>query len=157
MANSGGARRKRPEVSAEPVAPGILAKEPMSADLRELIAVRAELNERLMRKRRSIRATFQEAGVPIAALLAESSSGIIRTFLEASERETPSTESVRSLAVLLGLPPFAVAAALRTELTETQRFYLSVQLHRLDALAHALFSAEPPRAARWLASMRRQP
>lgn len=156
MASSGSARRKGVERSVPSVALRIQTNEPTPKALGELVAIRRELAERITRKRRSIRAAFEKAGVPLAELLAEASSGTIRTFLEASEAKTPSTQSVRSLSVVLGLPPLAVAAALRNELTETQRFYLSVQLHRLDALAHALFSAEPAQfAAPGLTAIRR--
>jgi len=141
MAVSGNARRKLLDSTAAPR--GLGHEEPIPKELRELLAIRSELSDRIERKRRSIAAAFAAAGVKIAASLAEASTSTIRAFLEASEGGEVSTELMRSLAKELGVSPLVIAASLNLELSETQRFYLSVQLHRLDALAQALVSGVP--------------
>ncbi len=143
MANNASARPKRGEPASTGLAAAVRAKGLMPSPPRGRIVIHSEVCERIERKRRSIRATLAEGGVPIAAQLGEASSATIRAFLQACESRAPSSASVRSLALALGLPSFAVAAALRNELSELHRFYLGVQVHRLEALAEWLLWTEP--------------
>jgi len=121
----------------------ICAGRPISKELRDQTAALVEISQRIGRKRRSIRDAFDEAGVSFAMELAAASAATIRQFLDASDEAIPPRTRAHSLARALNLEPSAIESGLCIELSEKQRFYLHVQLDRLEALSRELEPSEP--------------
>jgi hypothetical protein len=101
-------------------------------------ALRRKLAQRLLEKRRNIRAILQGAGIELAEIVSVAPEASMRAFVAAAQRGDRASGQLVELANALGVAPFRLLTSLSVEVNERQGWLLAIELHGFDALQCAL-------------------